>query len=117
VTPAIMNSTCEGDVHKGSPFRPLRLLKQLHPGLVRKAISLPRVARDAGADNIFPCGLSPAVTWQDVVNVEIRPVEVMSTILAGVFVPLKDVVASELDLLFGKSVKEAEHDDSRDPDL
>lgn len=50
------------------------------------------------------------------VEIEIRAVKDHAAVLAGVFVPFKDVVSSELDLFFGKSLKEAEYNNARNPD-
>lgn len=50
------------------------------------------------------------------IEIEIGPVKVNATILAGVLIAFKDVVSGELDFFFGKSVKKTQNDDSRDPD-
>ena len=117
VTPAVIDSAGEGDVDERAPLGPLRLPEQLHPCLVGKAVSLARVAGNAGTDNIFPSGLSTAVARKDMVDVEIRPVEVNAAILTGVFVALEDVVSRELDFFFWKPVKKTKNDDPGNPDF
>lgn len=117
MTPAVIDTSCEGDVHKGAPLRSLRLLKKLHPCLVREAIPLAGIARDAGADDIFPSGLSSSVAGQHMVDIEMTAVKMLAAVLAGVFIPLKDIESCELDLLLGKAVKEAQDNDPGDTDV
>jgi hypothetical protein len=83
---------------------------------MREFVSLARVAGDAGADDIFPGGLSPSVARQDMIDIEMAAIENSGAVLASVFVALKDIVARELDLFFRQAVKEAEDDDLRNPD-
>ena len=116
VAPTVVNTSREGDVDEWAPLRPLWFSEELHPCLVGKPVSLARVARDAGADDILPGGLATAVTGQHVVDVEIAALEESSAILAGVFVPLEHIVACELHLFFRKTIKDAEDDDPRDAD-
>ena len=111
MTPTVIDSPGEGDVHKGAPLRSLRLLKELHPCLVRETISLAGIARDAGADDIFPSGLSSSVTGQHMVDIEMTAVKMLAAVLAGVFIPFKDIESRKLDLLLGEAIKEAEDDD------
>ena len=114
--PTVMDAACEGDVHEGSPLRALWLAQQLHPGLVRETVPLARIARNAGADDVFPSSLAAAVAGQYVVEVEFRSVEQNAAVLAGVSVTLEDVVSRELDLFFWQALKETEDDDARYPD-
>ncbi len=57
------------------------------------------------------------MSGNDVVQVEIFAIECPATILAHVFVALKDVVTRELNFLLGKFVKEEQEDDPRQSDL
>jgi hypothetical protein len=51
------------------------------------------------------------------VDVEIGPVEVITAILAGVFIALKNVVPREFDLFFWQPLEKTEYDDSGYPDF
>ena len=46
------------------------------------------------------------------IDIEMTAVENSGAVLAGILVPLKDIVPGELDLFFGQAVEDAEHDDS-----
>jgi hypothetical protein len=116
VTPAVIDTTAERDVHEGAPLRSLRFAEELHPGLVGKFVTLARVAGDAGADDIFPSRLPAAITGENVVDVEAGTVEHDTAVLAGVSVPFKNVVTGELDLLPGETIEKAEDDDPGNPD-
>ena len=85
--------------------------------LVREPISLPRVTRDTGANDIFPRGQPAFITRQDVIEVQIRPIKNIAAILAGVLVPLEDVVPGELHLLFRQPIEKQQHNHARHPDL
>jgi hypothetical protein len=84
---------------------------------MRKAVAFACVARDAGADDIFPGGLTTAITGQHMVDIELIAIKGVTAVLACVFIPLKDIVSREFDLLFGKPVKETENNDSRYADM
>jgi len=80
-----------------------------------KAVPFARIARDTGTNDIFPCCLSSAVAGHHVIEIEFRSIKDHPAVLAGVFVPLKDVVSRELDLFFRKTLEEAEHDNAWNP--
>ena len=117
VPPAFLWLGIEGDVQEGLPAGALRLAAQAHPRFVRQAVGFLRVAADAGADDVFPIRFAPAVARDDVVQVQILAVEYFVAVLAGVFVPLVDVVPGEFHLLARHAVEEEQHDHARDPDL
>jgi len=83
---------------------------------VRKAVSLARVARDAGTDDVLPCCLATAVAGKYVIKIQVGTVEDLTAILAGVFVPLEDIETREFHLFFRKPLEEAEHYDAWNPD-
>jgi len=116
VTPTIVDSPGKSYVHERPPLRPLRLFQKRHSGLMRKPVPLARVARDAGADDVFPCCLTATIAGEDVVDVEVVPLEDDSAILAGVLVAFKDVVTGELDLFSREAIKETQNNNPRDPD-
>ena len=84
---------------------------------MRNAITFACFSRDAGADNIFPGGLTTAITGQHMVDIELVAIKGVPAVLACIFVPLKDIVSCEFDFLFGKPVKETENNDSRYADM
>ena len=96
VAPTVVNTSREGDVDEWAPLRPLWFSEELHPRLVGKPVSLSRVPRDAGADDILSRGTATAITGQHVVDVERDAPDAVSAMLAGVFVPLDTSVACEL---------------------
>lgn len=114
--PAFMVRSVEREMNKGSPFRALRLADEVHVRLVRQAVALSRVAGDAGADNVFPCRKPSLLARNNMVKVQILAVKYTAAILAGVLVPLEDIMPGELDLLLGQLVEHQQHDDARDPD-
>jgi len=105
-----------GELYEGAPTWPLRRAKQLHTRFVRKPVALLRVARNTAADDVFPHSLPPTVARQNVINIQVRPVEFLVTVLTGVVVALENVVAGELHLFLGEAIKEEQNNDSRDPD-
>lgn len=84
---------------------------------MREFISLTRVAWDAGADDIFPSGLTAAIAGEDMVDIETATVEDGSAVLAGVLIAFEDIVPGEFDLFFRQAIKETEDDDARDTNL
>ena len=114
--PRIVARFAELEMQHRAPLRTLRLLQQMHPGLVRQTVPLPGIARDAGADHIFPSGLSSTVSWEDMVDIEMAPVKVNAAVLAGILIALKDIVPREFDLFLWQAVKEAKDNDPGDTD-
>ena len=102
--PAIVLVQREVDLHEWPPLRSFRFANQMHPGFLRRAVRLARVARDAGANNVFPCRRSAAISRSDVIQIQILPLESLSAVLADVFVALENVVPGELDLFLRKTV-------------
>ena len=95
----------EGDVYKGTPFRAFRFPGQAHIRLVRKPVSFASVAGNTGANDIFPSGLPAAIAREDVIQVEHFTREHAVAILAGVFIPLENIVTGEFHFLFGEPLK------------
>src|SRR5664280_1532563 len=81
------------------PFGPHRLADQPHPGLMRQAIGLPRIALDARTHDVVPRGPTAVVPRNDVVEVQFLARKTDAAILALVLVPLEHVVARELQFL------------------
>src|SRR5690349_25151159 len=103
--PAIVQLEPEIDLHKGPPLRPLRLPDQMHPGFMRRPVRLDRIALDTRANDVFPCGWSSPVTGDDMIQVQVLAIKLVTAVLAGVLVPLEDVVPGKLDLFLRQAVK------------
>jgi hypothetical protein len=112
VFPAIVVGDAEIDLDEWTPLRPFRLADQAQAGFVRRAVGLVRVALDAGANNVLPSGRSAAITRNYVVEVQVFALENLSAVLAGVLVPLEDIVPGELHLFLGHAVEQHQHDDA-----
>src|SRR6266705_6227136 len=95
VFPAIVLVQAETDLHEGTPLRPLRFSDEVQPRFLRRAIGLECIAIDARANDVFPGRRPAAVARKNVVEVQIFPVKGLATILAGILVTLKDVMAGE----------------------
>jgi len=116
VRPAIMDASCEGDIHEWSPFRALWFAEQLHPGLVGESVSIARVTRDARANDVLPSSLSAAISGKHVIEVQLWAIENSSAVLAGIFIPFEDIETGELDLFFWKTLEKTKHNDTRQSD-
>lgn len=106
----------EGDLHERAPFGALGLSLQAHARFMRQAVGLAGVAWDAGADDVFPGSLAAAVPRDDVIEIQLFAIERLAAVLAGVFVPLEDVVPGKLDLLFWSAIKNQENNHPGNPD-
>lgn len=107
----------EEDIYKGAPFRAFRFSGKTHIGLVRKTVSFTRVAGNAGANDIFPSGLPPSIPREDMIQVEHFAGKNAIAILAGVFVPLENIVTSEFHLLLRKPLKHEKDNNPRNSNL
>ena len=114
--PTVVPVQREIDLHKRTPFWALGFAHEVHAGFVGRVVGLAGVARDARANDVFPSGRPAAVARDDVVEIEIFPVEDVAAVLAGVFVALKDVVARELHFFLRHPVIHEEQDNLGQPD-
>src|SRR4051794_35394064 len=80
----------------------------MEAGLLRGAIGFESVAFNAGAHDIFPGGWAAAVAGNNVIQIEVFAVKNVAAILAGVFVPLKDVMTCELHFLLREMIVDDE---------
>lgn len=78
---------------------PGRLAQEMHIGFFGCTVTLPRIAGQAGADQVFP-GILSAVTFGDYVVHGHGPV-IFAAILAGIAVPLDDVLSVQHNLFIG----------------
>ena len=115
--PAFVLRTAKSEVDERFPFGPFRLFDEVHVHLVMKAVSLSRITRNAGANNVFPSGQSTFIARNDVVEVKIFAIKDFAAVLAGVFVALEDVMPGKFDLFFRHAVEHHENDDARDADF
>ena len=77
---------------------------------MREAVAFSRIARNAGANDIFPGRLTLQVAGNDVIEIELSAVENVAAVLAGIFIPLENIVPRKFDFLFRQTVKEEKHD-------
>src|SRR5205814_6406685 len=105
VFPQIVLRRSKSDLDKRPPLWPLRFADQTHVRFAREPITLARIASDARANNVFPCGHASAVAWHDVIQIKVAPVENLAAILAGVLVALEHVVTRELYLFLWKPIE------------
>ena len=110
--PDLVGDSVEVEVEVRSPERLLRPSDERHIGLLRSAVRFRGIALLAATDDVLPGGSSPEMARDDVVEVEVLFIHGLATILAGVFVPLVNVLAGELDLLVWRFVVQDEEDDA-----
>ena len=85
--------------------------------LLRKPISLARVTKNTGTNDVFPCRCPTAITRHDVIQIQVVAIENISTILTGIFIALENVVTRKLDFLFRQPIKKQQNDHSRNTNL
>lgn len=115
--PAVVMMPGVSDIHERPPFGTLRFADELHPDLMRQAVAFFGVTGNAGADNVFPSRLSAPVAWVNVIQIEIRALKNQPAVLAGVPVPLEDIMPGELNFLFREALEKQQHNDSGDADV
>ena len=115
--PAIVRNHAERDVDEWSPLRAFRFSDEMHAGLRRRAIGFSCVAPNARTDNVFPGRGAAMIARDDVVEIEIAPVEVLGAVLTGVAVALEDIVPGEFHFLVRQPVEEQQQDYARDSDV
>jgi hypothetical protein len=111
--PTVVIGVPKVDLNERTPFRAFGFADQVHAGLERGPVCLAGITLDAGANDIFPGGGAAAIARDNVVQIEVFSVENFAAILAGVLVPLENVMAGEFHFLLGHAVEEREHNDAR----
>ena len=96
--PAIVLMTREADVYERPPFGALRLADKLKTGFMRQPVALPRITGNARTDDVFPSRLTSAISWKDMIKVQVVSLKYLATVLAGIPVALEDIVPRKLDL-------------------
>src|SRR6476660_3058448 len=117
VLPEIVLGRSKGDLDKRTPLRSLRFADQAHVRFARKPVAFARIARNTGANHIFPSRCAAPVARHDMIQIKVTAIEEFATVLAGVLIALKHVVSGEFYFLLRKPIKHKEHNHSRDPDL
>ena len=99
--PALVRLGRKRNIYERTPFRALRFAGKLHSRFVGKPVSLPGIAGNAGAHDIFPSRLPASIPWKNVIQIQLLAGLHAVAILACVFVPLENIVSRELHFLFG----------------
>src|SRR5439155_11867032 len=90
--PTIVMLEPEVDLHKRPPLRPFRLPDEVHRSLMGGPIRLDRITLDTRADDVFPSRRSAAVARDDVIEVQVFAIKLVTAILARVLIPLEDIM-------------------------
>jgi len=114
--PAIVFVQREVDLNKRPPFRAFWFADEIHAGLIRRAVGLTRVARDARANDVFPRRRAAAIARDDVVEIQIFALKNFTAVLAGIFIALENVVPREFYFLLRHAVIHEEQNDFRHAD-
>ena len=117
MAPAFVLRRLKCDLDKRAPFRALWFADQRHVCFTREAIALLRITRNAGANDIFPRGRSAAIARDNMIEVEIVAIEDVAAVLAGILVPLENVMSRKLYFFFRQSIEEQQHNDARNADF
>ncbi|MDB6016362.1 MAG: hypothetical protein JWR19_851 [Pedosphaera sp.] len=67
--PAFVMVEAQVDLHERPPFGSFGLADKVYARFVGSVIGLAGIARDAGADNVFPGGRAAAVAGYNVVQI------------------------------------------------
>lgn len=114
--PTVRIGNTDIDLDEWPPFRPLGFANQAHADLLGQMIGFARVTLNTGANDIFPRGGASAIPWNHMVQIQSGPVKYLAAILAGIPIPLENVMARELDLFLGHVIEREQHDHTRNPD-
>src|SRR5438093_10347557 len=112
--PTVVIVQAEVNLDEGAPFRALRFADKSHAGFLGRSVGLFGITRNAGANDVFPGRRAAAVAGDDVVQIQVLPVEHLAAILADVFVPFENVVSGEFDFLFREPIEHDQKDHARD---
>ena len=115
--PAFVLRRGERDVQERSPLRALRFANQRHLRFVRQSIALSGVTRNARANDIFPRRHAAAITRNNVIEIQIIPIERDAAVLAGVLVALENIVAGKLYFLLWKPIEYQQYNHTWDTDF
>jgi hypothetical protein len=117
VFPEIVLRRSKRNLDKRPPFWPLRFSDQAHVRFARESVTFTRIARDAGANHVFPSRRPAPVAWHDMIQIKLAAIEEFAAVLAGILVSFKHVVSGEFHFLLRKPIEHKQHDHPRDLDL
>ena len=115
VLPAIVLMKGKIDLDERPPFGSFGFANQVHAGFLRSAVGLKRVALDARAHDILPGRGTTPVTRDDMIQIQVFAIARRATILTGILVSFKNVMAREFDFLLGHVVVHQQQDDAGYP--
>jgi hypothetical protein len=116
VLPTVVAVQGEIDLHKRAPFGALGLAYEMHAGFVGGPVGFVSVAANTRADDVFPSGGAAPVTRDNVVEIQIFPVEHVTAVLTGILIAFKDVMPGKFNLFFRHPVVHEEQNNPRDAD-
>ena len=104
------------ELHKRTPFGPFWFSDEPEACLQRSSVCLLGITGNAGADYVFPSGWTFPILWDYMIQIQIPPFKHTSAILAGISIPLENIMTGKLDLLLRQSVEKAQQNDSGNAD-
>lgn len=110
--PAFVMVHAKIDLHEGTPLGPPRFANEVHARFLRRVVRLASIAGDAGADNVLPSRRAAAIAGDDMVEIQIFAIKDLAAILAGVVVPLENIMTRELDFFLRQPVEHHQQDDA-----
>src|SRR5437868_2676839 len=111
--PTVVLVQSKVDLHEGTPLGPLGLANEMHSGFLRRPVCLACVARNAGANNVFPSRWPATVARNHVIEIQVFPLEDCAAVLAKVFIALENIMPCEFDFLLRQAVIENKQDYAR----
>src|SRR5688500_11433479 len=87
----------------------------MHARLLWSTIGFAGITRNAGAYDVLPGGGSAAFSWNHMIQIEVLAVKNTTTVLAGVFVPLKNIVTRKLHFFLGEPIKKQQQNHPGNP--
>lgn len=116
VFPTVVLVETEVDLHERTPLGSLRLFDEMQSDFLRRVIGFLGITLDTGTDDVFPRGGAATIARDNVIQIQVLPVEDVAAVLAGVAVALEDVVARELHFLLRHAVVREQQDHAREAD-
>ena len=104
-------------MHERPPLWPFRLTNQGHVHFLGQPVAFARVTFDARADHVFPSSRSAPVPRNDVVKIQIAPIESVTTVLAGILIALENVMPRKFHFLLRKPIEKEQHNHARHTNL
>ncbi len=80
VFPEIVLGRSKRDLNKWPPLRSLRFTDQAHMRFARKPVALARIARNTGANHVFPSRHPAPVARYDMIQVKLAAIEELAAV-------------------------------------